>query len=668
MKSFVALLAAFAPRVVKRGAQSLLPLLLATTLCAQGVVVIAGGGREGDQGDTTAWSYKLYRQLTDNGDKNADGVVKVAILTTLLEVNDPSWYSYAEASKTATPPGLGLTHTQAIAQAKLDDAFLPNYFQWLGSSTGVNVTAFNVEVSSLADANSSARVGAVASADVIFIKGGDQGEYFDKWNGTLLESHIRTVLQSRGGAIGGTSAGAMSQAQYCFCGGSDLISADVLSDAKTVFLDDVSQPGSSGIHGDFLGFVANAVIDTHFTQRGRMGRLLGVLGRTIADTNDHSILGIGLEQKTGLAIRAGVAQVIGQGEVAFFQETANTQLRRDAGRPLFYSHLRLDRLTEGWRFDLSTRLPITAPLPAGALAVSYPGDGASNSGALSISGASEADKSRFERVIGYFPSDYGLGASNSSPAIKNTVGFTDAGNSANRADKQESIFRALYDVPYFSGLLIYSGASVTRSQSAPDALSFGGTLASIVLDGKSISYKGLAPTASTYASVGGNLRAAALINVSVHVLADSALSSRGVSFDSRLHLLTSASGGSGTSTISESEPNDSRSSAQDLSNASFPLQLSGKISTSTDIDHSKLTLAAGRMLSVDLSMPADKDYDVYLLSASGVIEARSVRDGNGLAESIRFSNSSSGTNTYYVKIVGYSGANSSTNYGLTLAK
>ena len=120
--------------------------------------------------------------------------------------------------------------------------------------------------------------------------------------------------------------------------------------------------------------------------------------------------------------------------------------------------------------------------------------------------------------------------------------------------------------------------------------------------------------------------------------------------------------------MSELEPNDARSSAHDLTNAIFPANVSGQISSTTDIDHFKLSLAAGRQLNVDFSMPSDKDYDVYLLSASGVIEARSVRVGNGVAESIRFTNTSSGTNTYYIKLVGYAGANSSALYTLSIAK
>ena len=508
-------------------------LLLPAVLCAQGVVVLAGGGREGDQGDTTSWSYKLYRKLVENGDRNGDGMVKVAILSTLLDVNDPSWYAYAEAPTTANPPGLGLTHAQAVAQALANDAWLPDYFQWIGTTAALNVQGFNVEVTSLSDANSSTRVDAVANADVIFLKGGDQGEYYDKWNGTLLESHIRNVVQTRGGAVGGTSAGAMSQAQYCFCGGADLISADVLADAKTPYLDDVSQPGTSGIHTDFLSLVANVVIDTHYTQRGRMGRLLGVLARAVEDSGNRTIVAIGLDQKTGIVIRNGIAEVIGTGEAAFIQESESSVLRRDAGRPLFYTDLQLDRLTEGWMFDLVARRPLTSVLPAGVVAVSYPGAGASNSGALTIDGNLEADANRFERLPSYAPSDYALLNGTGVTVIKSTLGFTRAGSSASRAAKQETLFRALFAQPDHLAIAAFSGGTLSRLASSPDSLAFGGTLASIVIDGKTCSYKGLSPSVSSYASAGGSLRAAALANLRVHVLGESAV--RGASFDTRLH-------------------------------------------------------------------------------------------------------------------------------------
>lgn len=45
---------------------------LQAALAAPGVVVLSGGGPEGDIGVTTDWSYSLYKKLIDNGDTTGD--------------------------------------------------------------------------------------------------------------------------------------------------------------------------------------------------------------------------------------------------------------------------------------------------------------------------------------------------------------------------------------------------------------------------------------------------------------------------------------------------------------------------------------------------------------------------------------------------------------------
>ncbi len=192
-------------------------LLLPGHLVAQNVIMIAGGGSEGDIGDTSAWSYDLYKALVENGDIDDDGVIRVAVLSV----------------DAAT-------------------AFIPDYFEDIGSALGVNVIGTNYEVPSVSAANDAGLIGDVAIADVIFIKGGDQGEYYDFWNGSLLESHIFTVANN-GGALGGTSAGAMSMAEHCLCGGKDLISSDPMADAHSSFLDDTDGDECSRIqHPAFI--------------------------------------------------------------------------------------------------------------------------------------------------------------------------------------------------------------------------------------------------------------------------------------------------------------------------------------------------------------------------------------------------------------------------------
>jgi cyanophycinase len=459
-----------------------------------GTIVLAGGGAEGDVGDTSSWSYKLYKEVVENGDVDGDGTVRVAVLT-------------ADAST----------------------SFITDYFEWIGTTLGIPVDATIYQVATRAEANNAALVGGVAGADAVFLKGGDQGVYYDQWNGTLLETHVRTVVETRGGAVGGTSAGAMSQSQFCFCGSSDLISADVMTNSHTTYLNDVSD-GGSGIHTDFLGFLGGAVVDTHFTERGRFGRLLGVMAKAAEDNAAPGILGIGIERQTGLAIRGGVAEVIGNGDVSFVQQTPATARIRTPGKPLVYTHLRVDRLTHGWTYDLGAKLPGTAA--PGVLAVSYAGDGLANSGALSILGKTERDNTKFEKVATYSSKDYSLATTSASVFVRSGVGFTDAGNSTNRGFKQETLFRALYDVPAYSGFLLFSGGTAARVSGSPDVLTFSGA-GTVVLDGKTVTSRGLSPYKSYQATSSGTLKAAAFTNLTVHVLAESATT--GKRYDTRTH-------------------------------------------------------------------------------------------------------------------------------------
>ncbi|MCS6884347.1 MAG: Type 1 glutamine amidotransferase-like domain-containing protein [Acidobacteriota bacterium] len=602
-------------------------LLASVNAYSQGVVVVAGGGYEGDIGNTSSWSYLLYKRLVENGDTNGDGVVKVAILAT-------------------EPPA---------------DNFLRDYFVWLGTQVGRQVAAKDFHIPRRADANSS-MVNEIGGYDVVFIKGGDQGVYYDEWNETLLEINIRQVA-SRGGAIGGTSAGAMSLAEYSFSGGRDLVSTDVLADSHTSYLNDASLPGTSGIHADFFSFVPKVVIDTHYTQRARMGRLIGIMAKAVEDFADRNLLAIGIEQKTGLVIRNGIAEVVGVGEVAFLRESASSVLRRTAGRPLFYTDLVLDRLTHGWRYDLTRRVPVTDVLPAGVVPVSYAGSGSANSGALTIDGAIEADAAKFNYRASYYPNDYSLITSSLSTYIRNAIGFTDCGNIDNRMDKQETIFRALYDRPSDTAFLVHRGGAITRMASEPDVVSFAragsaSEVATIVISGKTATYKGLSPFISNYASRGGSLRAAALTNLTVHVLAESSI--QGYRYNTRTCELIF----SGGSILAEVEPNDSRSSAQNL--AFLPVTVRGYISSTADKDYFKIQLAPGQRVTVTLQVPAAGDYDLYFMNSKGNTLVRSVNSGYGIPESLTYTNTSSKMAVFYVEVESYRGASTTSEYVLTI--
>ncbi|WP_287129363.1 cyanophycinase [Candidatus Cyanaurora vandensis] len=483
--------------------QRLLALGILTALLnpvqAAGVLVVAGGGSEGDIGDTQSWSYRLYQPLVSNGDVNGDGQVQVVILST-----------------------------------KAETSFLPNYFVWLGADTAVNL-----QVTNRTAANNATLVAPLQQADVVFIKGGDQGVYYDTWNDTLLENYLLAVDQ-RGGAIGGTSAGAMSLAQYCFAGGKDYISLDVLTDSQTAYLND--SDGGSGIHTDFLSLIPGVVLDTHYTERGRLGRTVGLLGKASQDYNLSGLLAVGVSEKTGLVITGNTAEVLGVGGVDFIQPTGNTTLRRDVGHPLYYTHLRLDRLTEGWRYDLSTRTPDTLNRPSSSLRVSYSGDSTANSGSLTLRGNRTGDQEQFTRTVAYSPQSYQTQLGILSPYLKNTLGLVDAQNSNNRGSIQESLYRALYDYPSYTGFLVAAPGQLRRTTSQADGLRFernnpqaAPEAATLVLDGKTLTHRGLAPYPAVLDTGSDTLQAAALINLRLHVLAETNRQSTG--YNTRTHRL-----------------------------------------------------------------------------------------------------------------------------------
>ena len=463
-----------------------------------GLLTVAGGGSIGVQGDTTAWSFQLYRPMLLHGDINGDGIVTVAIV------------------------GAATTTSLPVA-----------YVQWMGTNLGLTVAATHYIIADIASANNTVTTDKIAASDVVFMDGGDEALYYDAWNGTALESAILTA-SGRGAAIGGTSAGSMAMSQYCFCGNTGLQASQVIADAKTIWLDDQSVPGTTAIHTDFLNILAGIYIEPHFTTKGKLGRLMGVLARAVEDNADPTILAIGLDERTGLIIQNDTAQVIGTGEAAFMHESPTTVRIRDAGRPLVYTDLVSDHLTNGWLYDLAARAPITTTLPVGVTPFVWPGPSVTlNAGALTINGVIEVDKNKFQRVAAYYPANYALTLTTAPTYVRNGIGFTDAGNTTKRGYKQETLFRALVAQTTHLGVFAFSCDSLVRSALEPDIVSVSGSSGAIFIDTQGTTLKGLSPYRSNVATSGGSLKAGALTNLRVSVLAESAV--RGMRYDTRLH-------------------------------------------------------------------------------------------------------------------------------------
>ncbi len=203
------------------------------------------------------------------------------------------------------------------------------------------------------DANNPDLAEAIEQAEVVFFAGGDQCKYARNFKGTALESAVESV-QARGGAIGGTSAGAMIQGEWIFNACSDtLTSSDALADPyeDILFTDNLfSWPELKG-----------TIVDTHFYQDERMGRAMAFVARLLRDGITDRALAIGIDEKTSLLIeRQGIARVMTDDEdgSAYFILGARQPEVCEPETPLSFSDYRIWRVRDGETFDLKN-IPTT---------------------------------------------------------------------------------------------------------------------------------------------------------------------------------------------------------------------------------------------------------------------------------------------------------------------
>jgi beta-aspartyl-peptidase (threonine type) len=137
---------------------------------------------------------------------------------------------------------------------------------------------------------------ALARADGIFIAGGNQSRYIRYWRGTpvaeALERHVRA-----GKPLGGTSAGLAMLGEYVYgaMDGGSLTSPRALADPLG--------PDNS-IEGDFLrlDLLRGVVTDTHFSERGRLGRLIAFVSKAGAMAGGQPLLGLGVDEDAAVAV------------------------------------------------------------------------------------------------------------------------------------------------------------------------------------------------------------------------------------------------------------------------------------------------------------------------------------------------------------------------------
>lgn len=178
----------------------------------------------------------------------------------------------------------------------------------------------------------------LTDSTAVFFTGGDQLQLTSIMAGTRFGELVRARLQTHGLIVGGTSAGAAAMSSTMIVGGPS---------QGTVRRADVDlAPG--------LGYWREALIDTHFSQRGRVNRLLTLFAE------NPQILGIGLDEDTAVAVTPGRGfRVFGSGVVTVFDGRVTHTNAALVGNeePLALFDSRLHVLPRGYGFDLVRRRP-----------------------------------------------------------------------------------------------------------------------------------------------------------------------------------------------------------------------------------------------------------------------------------------------------------------------
>jgi cyanophycinase len=189
-----------------------------------------------------------------------------------------------------------------------------------------------VHAASRADAHDPELVARFENATAVFIGGGSQLKLSQFLVGTPVGNAIVDAYQ-RGVVIAGTSAGASIMSRFMISLGDEGLTPRQRSSQLTAG----------------LGLLEDVIVDQHFDQRGRYGRLMSIVA------NSPNLLGVGIDENTAVEIRDGhVMTIVGTGGVFVLDARHAVTDAPDArrGAPLLVSGAVVHSLPTGATFDL----------------------------------------------------------------------------------------------------------------------------------------------------------------------------------------------------------------------------------------------------------------------------------------------------------------------------
>lgn len=199
-----------------------------------------------------------------------------------------------------------------------------------------------VDVLTRTDTEDEKALQALERATGIFFTGGDQLHITSFLGGSPMHNLLMKKA-GKGTLIAGTSAGAA-----------------MMGDSMILGSEPETNPRFGAVEiGPAMDFLLGVIIDVHFSQRGRMGRLITAIAHFPRD------LGIGLDEDTAIVVRDHQIEVIGSGTATLIDAggiTYTTLPNLQRGDNISLYDMRIHVLSEGHRFDLATRRPVPKEL------------------------------------------------------------------------------------------------------------------------------------------------------------------------------------------------------------------------------------------------------------------------------------------------------------------
>ncbi len=156
-------------------------------------------------------------------------------------------------------------------------------------------------------------------ATAVWLSGGEQQRLSDRYVGTPIEKELHALL-TRGGVVGGTSAGAAIA-------------------SSTMIASGVIEP----MFAEGMQFLPSTIIDQHFSQRNRQGRLIQAIA---AYPNQ---IGVGIDESTGLIVIQDRTRVVGEGGVYLLNGSSVYGIGNDASNG--YRRFRAGDVLDTQAFD-----------------------------------------------------------------------------------------------------------------------------------------------------------------------------------------------------------------------------------------------------------------------------------------------------------------------------